>query len=136
MTLANINASPLSAGDSFQIFNAAGYSGAFTSINLPMLATGLIWDLSQLNNGLVKVIGSHAGPVIGTTTVSNGKLVFSGTGGTANGIYYVLTTTNLAAPLAQWVPVQTNMYDASGAFSVTNTINPATPQLFYQIQQP
>ena len=136
LTLANINASPLSAGDSFQIFNAAGYSGTFTSTNLPSLDAGLAWDLSQLNSGLVKVVGSNAGPVIGATMIADGKLIFNGTGGTANGTYYVLTTTNLTAPLAQWVPVQTNIYDASGAFSVTNTVNAATPQLFYRIQQP
>jgi autotransporter-associated beta strand protein len=136
LTLANINASPLSAGNSFQIFNAAGYSGVFTSTNLPSLDAGLAWDLSQLNSGLVKVIGNNVGPVIGTTTIAGGKLIFSGTGGTANGTYYVLTTTNLTAPLAEWVSVQTNAYDASGAFSVTNPVNASTPQLFYRIQQP
>jgi len=135
-TLTLASAIPPAAGDSFQIFNAASYSGTFTSTNLPALGAGLAWDLSQLNSGLVKVTGGGIGPVIGGTTVANGKLVFSGTGGTANGTYYVLTTTNLAAPLAQWVPVQTNLFDATGAFSVTNTLDPNTPQLFYRLQQP
>lgn len=136
LTLVNINANPLAAGNSFQIFNAASFTGNFTSTNLPVLTAGLTWDLSQLNSGLVKVIGGSTGPIIGGTTVANGKLLFSGTGGTANGTYYVLTATNLATPLMNWTPVQTNTFDATGAFSVTNALNPATPQLFYRIQQP
>jgi hypothetical protein len=74
-----------------------------------------------------------SGPTISTTTVSGGQLIFSGTGGVANGNYAVLTSTNLANP--NWVSVTTNQFDNTGAFHVTNSITSGTPQQFYRIQQ-
>ena len=47
----------------------------------------------------------------------------------------VLTSTNLTTPLANWVPVLTNNYDASGNFSVTNAIVPGVPDKFYLLKQ-
>ncbi|HEY4415218.1 MAG TPA: autotransporter-associated beta strand repeat-containing protein [Verrucomicrobiae bacterium] len=129
LTLTNIGPA-LVAGNSFQLFSAVyGLNGTFGTINLPALSSGLVWDLSQLNNGLVQVV-TAAGPVISTTTVVNGQLIFGGSGGTAGNSYVVLTATNLINP--QWVPIATNTYATGGTFSVTNTISGSTPQLFYR----
>jgi autotransporter-associated beta strand protein len=137
LTLQIVSSTPLAAGDSFQLFNATGYSGAFSSTNLPALSSGLFWDLSGLSSGLVKVVGTGGtGPLIGNSTVADGNLIFSGTGGAANGTYYVLTATNLSSPLIDWLPVQTNTFDASGNFTVTNTLDVNAPQVFYRIKQP
>ena len=38
----------LAAGDSFTLFNKNSYSGAFARMNLPALADGLVWDVSNL----------------------------------------------------------------------------------------
>jgi hypothetical protein len=44
----------------------------------------------------------------------------SGTNGVANGVYYVLSSTNLAAPLAtRWTPIATNAFNASGDFDIS-----------------
>jgi hypothetical protein len=48
----------------------------------------------------------------------------------------VLTATNLSSPLIDWLPVQTNTFDASGNFTVTNTLDVNAPQVFYRIEQP
>jgi fibronectin-binding autotransporter adhesin len=137
LDLVNISSSPLSAGTTFQIFNAATYSGSFTSITPATPGAGLAWDTSHLNSGKIGVITpGSTGPVIGGTKLIGGNLVLSGTGGTANGTYYVLTTTNLTTPLANWVPLATNTYDASGDFNVTNAVNTGSPQQFYLIKQP
>ena len=72
---------------------------------------------------------------IGQVFVSGGSLIFSGSGGTTNGTFYVLTSTNITTPLADWVPLSTNMYDGSGNFSSTNSINLGDPHRFYMIQQ-
>ena len=46
----------LAAGDSFTLFSGAGYAGSFAAINLPVLATGLVWNTSQLGvNGSIRV---------------------------------------------------------------------------------
>jgi len=86
--------------------------------------------------GFINVVSSGgSGPVIGSTTVSGGNLIFSGTGGVANGSYAVLTTTNLTTPLTNWTSLVTNSFDNTGAFSSTNAIATGTPQRFYRIKQ-
>ena len=47
---------PVQTGDTFQIFSAANVVGAFNSISLPWLYTGLVWDTSNLTNGVLRVI--------------------------------------------------------------------------------
>ena len=38
----------LAAGSSFQLFSAATYTGSFSSITLPALSAGLVWDTTRL----------------------------------------------------------------------------------------
>ena len=130
-------AGTLAAGNSFKLFNASSYSGSFANVTPATPGSGLAWDLSQLNTfGTIGVMTAQAQPVIGSTKVSGTNLIFSGTGGTANGNYWVLTSTNLATPFGSWPTQATSTYDATGAFSVTNAISPGTPQRFYRIKQP
>jgi hypothetical protein len=130
LNLVNISGSPLAVGNSFQVFSAAGYSGSFSSISPATPGTGLAWNTSQLSSGIISVVtGGGSPPVISSTKVSGGSLIFSGTGGTASGTYYVLTTTNLTGP---WSPIATNTYDGSGNFSATNTIPAGVPHQFYR----
>ena len=72
----------------------------------------------------------------GTVTRSGTNLIVSGTGGTTNGTYYVLTTTNLTLPIIQWTPISTNLFDGSGNFIFTNPITADPPQLFFLLQSP
>jgi hypothetical protein len=135
LNLANISGSALAVGNSFQILNAPSYSGSFANITPATPGSGLAWDTSQLNTvGVINVVSS-GGPVIGSTTVSGGNLIFSGTGGAVSGSYAVLTTTNLTTPLTNWTSLVTNSFDSSGAFSATNAITTGTPQRFYRIKQ-
>jgi autotransporter-associated beta strand protein len=129
LNLVNISGAPLTAGSSFQVFSAGTYAGSFANVTPSTPGSGVAWDLSQLSSGIVGVI---AQPVISSVAASGGNLIFSGTGGTASGTYYVLATTNLTAA---WIPVATNNYDGSGNFSVTNLIKPGVPQTYYRIKQ-
>jgi Concanavalin A-like lectin/glucanases superfamily/Immunoglobulin domain len=135
LNLVNISGSPLAAGNSFQIFSAANRTGLFANITPTTPGAGLAWNTNQLSSGIVSVVTGSSQPVIGSTKVSGGNLIFSGTGGTANGTYYVLTTTNLTNSLPNWTVLSTNTFDGTGAFNVTNSINPGTPQRFYIIKQ-
>jgi hypothetical protein len=134
LNLVNISGSPLAAGNSFQIFSGVSYSGSFTSITPATPGTGLAWDTTQLNIGVLNVAATSLRPVIDSTEVLGGDLIFTGTGGTTNGTYYVLTSTNVATPLANWTPVITNTFDASGNFSVTNAVNSNSLQQFYLLK--
>ncbi|HXA44242.1 MAG TPA: hypothetical protein VNZ25_01950, partial [Candidatus Angelobacter sp.] len=62
--------------------------------------------------------------------------IFSGTNGSPLAGYSVLTTTNITTPLANWTLSSTGSFDASGAFSVTNTISSGSAQRFYMIRMP
>ena len=136
LNLVNISGTPLAAGNSFQIFNATGYAGSFASITPATPGAGLVWDTSQLNIGVVNVVAATSQPVISSTLLLGGNLIFSGTNGAANGSYSVWTTTNLATPFTNWMTLLTNTFDATGSFSVTNPIPPGSSQQFYRIQSP
>jgi hypothetical protein len=132
-----INGFVPAAGQVFQLFNAASRVGSFTTVNLPALNAGLAWNNQIGANGAIAVVAAPGGsPQFGTVTRSGSDLIFSGTGGAANGDYVVLSSTNVAAPLLNWLPVTSNLFDASGNFIFTNPINPARPQEFYRLKQP
>ena len=67
---------------------------------------------------------------LGGVTLAGGKLVFSGTNGPAGQQYRILTTTNVALPLAGWTPVWTNVFAADGSYSYTNTLGAGASSFF------
>ena len=59
LVITNTTGASLVAGSSFKIFDAAPYSGSFTSSNLPPLGTGLSWYLNDLTNyGTIRVVSA------------------------------------------------------------------------------
>src|SRR6185369_7373892 len=72
---------PLASGDSFNLFDAATYSGAFATLTLPALGAGLAWDSSQLIvDGTIRVsTTAAASPIVAaqplTQTVTIGSTV-------------------------------------------------------------
>jgi len=130
----NTSIEALEAGDNFQLFSAASYAGTFTSYELPALDQGLAWKTSQLaTNGRLWVVSTNP-PVINNYNLGDGNFTFSGTGGTPNWNYDVLTTTNLALPVATWSNALSGQFDASGNFNVSLPVNPSTPQQFYLLR--
>jgi autotransporter-associated beta strand protein len=131
----NISVTALANGDSFKLFNAAAYSGAFAAFVLPPLGPNLAWSTSTLKTNGVISVGPLTSPLIGGAGIDvNGSLVCSGTGAPADWTYHVLTSTNVSLALAQWTSVATNQTDAGGNFFVTNSINPNLPQTFLILQ--
>ena len=127
-------AGTLAAGNSFKLFNASSYNGSFANVTPATPGSGLAWDLSQLNSGYVNVVAA-SGVVLNNPKIVGSNLILSGTGGTDNGTYHVLTTTNLATLLASWNVLTNGTFDASGNFSSTNAIGTAKQQ-FFIIKQP
>jgi len=125
----------LAAGDTFQLFSAANFVGAFNSFILPALtSTNLVWNTNLLNiNGTLSV-AAYVPPVIGQITISNTNLDISGSGGIPGWNYYVLTATNLTAP--SWKIIATNQFDVDGNFNYTNALPAGSPQQFYRLQLP
>ena len=126
----------LAIGDSFKLFNAGSYQGAFTAVTPTTPGSGLAWDLTGLgSNGTLNVVaGAAAQPHITSTQLTADGLVMSGTDGTAGANFYVLSATNVTLPLVQWSRVSTNAFDASGNFSVTNAVSTGVPADFFLLQ--
>jgi len=135
-TLAVINLSgTLAAGDSFKLFNASIIKGSFGLTNLPALDGNLFWDTSRLTNGILSV-ASPAAPVsylaINSFSLSGADLVIGGTNQGA-GTCYVLASTNVTLPMADWTVIATNVLSGSGNFTLTatNAVNPNAAREFY-----
>jgi hypothetical protein len=75
-------------------------------------------------------------PAVTGLSVSGGQIVLSASNGFVGGTYYLLTSTNLKAPLDQWLPISTNMLGASGPFTLTATNGFAfkLPSQFFLLQ--
>src|SRR6185369_11924950 len=114
-----IGPTALSAGDQFSLFSASSYSGSFSAITLPALGAGLTWTNKLLANGSIQVVSS-AGVQFSSITLSGTNVIFNGSGGPSNATYWVLASTNVALPLANWTRILTNQFNAGGSFTFTN----------------
>ena len=65
------------------------------------------------------------------------NVVITGAGGSSSSGYTVLTTTNLATPLASWSTNATGLpFGPGGSINYTNPISSSKPKLFYRIRVP
>jgi autotransporter-associated beta strand protein len=120
----------LAVGDTFYLFNKPLTNGAAMAVT----GGGVVWNNNLAADGSISVASlTIPQPAINSVTLSGSNLIFSGTNGPANGSFRVLATTNLALPVAQWTALLTNNFNASGQFSVTNSVT-AAPQRFYLLQ--
>jgi hypothetical protein len=125
----------LEVGDKFKLFSAASFSGAFNSISLPLLASGLAWTNKLLLDGSIEVVASP-GPKIEAVSVIGTKLVYAISSGTPGGSYVVLTTTNIALPLTNWSVATNDTFDWLGNSNFTNALNSSTPSSFFKLFVP
>jgi hypothetical protein len=72
-------------------------------------------------------------PAITSFSLTGGNLVITGTNAQATGVYYLLSSTNVALPLSQWAPVSTNVVSTSNGFTFTgtNVVIPGSAGQFY-----
>jgi hypothetical protein len=106
---------------------------------LGTLPTGFHGTLQEStdNTAVQLVITSSTTPPAKGATITHagvtaGSITLSGTNGLSDAVYYVLSSTNLAAPHGGWSIIATNAFDASGNFNLTL---PATAtQQFFRIE--
>jgi hypothetical protein len=126
-------------------------------------ATGLPSGLEINSTGVISGIPVEAGLFNGTITAANGTTPdatlafsidiievpvvfaavqvqggnFSMTGaGPANGIYTVISATDLFLPLASWTEVTTGTFNGAGQFLVSLPFDSEVPKLFYRLRIP
>lgn len=139
-TLQLINFSePYGAGNTFKLFSASSYAGAFTTIDPATPGAGLVWDTSNLAvNGTLRVASAAPlpPPDIVTFTYTGLDVTLSGTNGPAYGTYQLLTTTDAAQPVANWTVAATGYFDVGGNFSVNLPVNASEAQRYFVIRVP
>ena len=110
--------------------HAYAAAGSYT-VSLTVNGAGGSSTSTRTNYVVVKPKAAIGGVVL----TIGGNLVFSGTNGPAGAQYRILTTTNVALPLAEWTPVWTNVFGADGSYNYTNTLG-ADPAAFFLLVSP
>jgi hypothetical protein len=75
-------------------------------------------------------------PKFSNIHVSGTNVILSGSNGPPNAPYTVLSATNVALPLSNWVSLATNQFDSSGNFSFTNPVASGELQRYFRIRTP
>jgi len=135
LQLTNISGS-LVAGNSFKLFGANKYFGAFDSLVPASPGAGLRWDTNELAvDGVLRVFPATTTPPMLTSVMApDGNLVVSAAGGIPYDACYLLTCTNMPASPADWSYTATNYFNANGTASFTNAVPPAEPQRYFRLQ--
>ena len=135
LIVTNVGTNALVLGNSFKLFTAGTYAGAFTNLTLPPLTNGLAWKTITLaTNGTITVTNAVV-PVIaaGTVALTGGGFTLGGTGG-AGQTYILLGATNLMPPA--WTPIATNVAGTNGVFGFTDPGATSNVQQFYRVRTP
>ena len=127
----NLGAGALAAGDSFQLFSAAGYSGAFAEMVLPPLPGNLFWNTNTLNSSGILSVVTLTPPSIAGFKLAGGQLVINGSGGVNRWPFVLQAATNLGT---SWTPVTSSQFNSAGGFILTNPLAPGSPRMFYRLQ--
>lgn len=123
---------PLANGDSFKLFTASSYAGAFNSFSLPILPAGLMWTNKLLVDGTLAVVPQTA-PSIINVTQSGTNLIMNITGGPPGAYYELHSSTNLTQALVSWPLTRSGNLDWLGNLTITNGINLAEPQRYFRL---
>ena len=125
IVITNVGATPYAAGDSFTLFSAAGYSGAFTNIQPVIPDVNLAWNTNGLGTGVLSIVSAPTPPPgISSISFDGTNVMLSATNGPADWACNILNSTNVSLPLAQWQCIATNNFDQNGNLNCTNP--PAT----------
>jgi hypothetical protein len=114
------------AGASYTVFTYGSLAGNFSGFNLP----ANVVDLRPVYGSTALTLVFQ--PII---SLSGTNLVFNANG-TPGNQSVLLSSTNLTAPLADWVPVVTNTFDVNGHYSFTNNVGAGKPSEFFIFESP
>ena len=137
LSVSEIYSLPFSLGQSFKLFSAASYSGAFAGIIPAVPGTGLAWDTSRLTvDGTLKVglpVDTNPTNISFSVTGTNLNLSWP----TNHLGWRLLVQTNLLN--VGLTPATNTWFEVPGTASVTATnfpIDPANPTVFYRLVYP
>lgn len=134
--------SALGLGDSFKLFNATTYGGAFSGAILPTLSAGLQWDLSTLTtDGTITVVNTAVPPLFNPLSGGYvGALAVTMTSAPGGTIHYTTdgsdpktsgTVISGASPLVAHIPTDTQTVTLTAYASQSGFGNSATVSATY-----
>lgn len=87
----------------------------------------------------IQVFGStttttSSSPTLGMPVYSNGNATINITGGTPNGSFTWLTSTNVTAPLSSWTAITTGTFDSKGNYSATLPVSLTNSAQFFMLK--
>jgi PKD repeat protein len=116
--------------------STATVSHTYTSVgtySVSLTVTGPGGGPSSATN--LSYISTLPPTTISSAKVTNGRFILLGGNGPVGTQYRILTTTNVALPLASWTPVWTNMFASDGSYGYTNS-SVTNAQRFYRMVSP
>jgi hypothetical protein len=73
-------------------------------------------------------------PRIAQFNISGASFVIVGSNGVPAWPYYIIASTNILLPLANWTRIGTNQFDSAGNFFHAGYVDPTSPQQFYLLE--
>ncbi|MGH7977139.1 MAG: hypothetical protein ACREDS_05735 [Limisphaerales bacterium] len=131
LAVTNLSATSPTNGESFQLFSATNYSGAFGTFNLPPLNAELAWNWNP-TDGTLSVISAPLSLQILSPQLSGTNFSFS-FATTASGEYTIWDNTNLAT--SNWMMV-TNFTGDGLTDQMILPVLLTSPVHFFRISQP
>lgn len=129
----NTSGSALTAGSVFKLFNsAAPGTGNFSSVTILPAGAGTF----NAAAGTLTITSTGAPPVVNAPVISGGNLILTGSGGTPGNEYTLLSTTNVATPLADWTTNTTGTFSSTGTFSNAIPVTNTPPAKFFELRTP
>ena len=132
----DISGEPLTTSDSFKLFDAMSYAGAFTTIEPPVPVWGLAWDTSTLaNDGTLRIApGPDTNPTNIITAVVGGGATLQLSWPAGHTGWALQAQTN-----APGAGIGTNWATVSGSRATNQIfvpIDPASGSVFYRLVYP
>ncbi len=124
----------LNAGDSFPLFNASAYNGAFSSITLPALGVGLVWTTNSLNTTGTIAINSTVSttPTNLNYSVTGNSLTLSWPASHRGWTLQAQTNSLNTGLTAAWHPVP----GSTATNQMTFPVNTANPTVYFRLTYP
>jgi autotransporter-associated beta strand protein len=136
LTVTNTGTDALTNGDKFTLFSAASFGSAFTSVTLPPLANGLAWSNSLATDGSIQVVLAPTIPSLVGVALTGTNLNLTGTNGSPNAQFVVLTSTNIVTPVTNWTRLLTNNFNVGGSFNLNFAVPTNRPQQYFRLLLP
>jgi hypothetical protein len=123
--------------DTWQDYSVSYTTGRSVSgdLTIELSVAGASTYQANFDNVQLTTVPVLTAPTLGASRIIGGNLILTGTGGTANQPYSLLSTTNLTPPIV-WITNATGTLTSAGAFSNSVPVSGTNQAQFFQVVVP